>query len=151
MVRDARTLRRTREGAITAIRQFREGMRARVRTDDGEHSGLVRRRFGVTQGLRQGCALSPLLFKVFFAAVTDAPLRVPVSRTDIIYTRIILKVKPESRSRVSRVFRRNQTGSTSIYSGKNSGTRTTRFHQGSLTPSGCQCVRNYDVKAKRGS
>ena len=36
---------------LTVIRQFREGMRARVRTDDGEHS----ERFDVNRGLRQGC------------------------------------------------------------------------------------------------
>ena len=52
---------------LTAIRQFHEGMRARVRTDDGEHSEW----FDVTQGLRQGCVLSPLLFNIF-AAVTHA-------------------------------------------------------------------------------
>ena len=38
---------------LTVIRQFHEGMRARVRTDDGEHSEW----FDVTQGLRQGCCL----------------------------------------------------------------------------------------------
>ena len=52
---------------LTAIRQFHEGMRAHVRTDDGEHSEW----FDVTQGLRQGCVLSPLLFNLF-AAVTHA-------------------------------------------------------------------------------
>ena len=54
------------ETMLTVIRQFHEGMRARVRTDDGEHSEW----FDVTQGLRQGCVLSPLLFNTFFAAVT---------------------------------------------------------------------------------
>ena len=51
---------------LTVIRQFHEGMRARVHTDDGEHSEW----FDVTQGLRQGCVLSTLLFNIFFAAVT---------------------------------------------------------------------------------
>ena len=58
------------EKMLTVIRQFHEGMRARVRTDDGEHSEW----FDVTQGLRQGCVLSPLLFNVFFAAVIHAVL-----------------------------------------------------------------------------
>ena len=58
------------EKMFTVIRQFHEGMRARVRTDDGEHSEW----FDVTQGLRQGCVLSPLLFNVFFAAVIHAVL-----------------------------------------------------------------------------
>ena len=53
------------EKMLTVIRQFHEGMRARVRTDDGEHSEW----FDVTQGLRQGCMLSPLLFNIFFAVV----------------------------------------------------------------------------------
>ena len=48
---------------LTVIRQFHEGRRARVCTDDGEHSEW----FDVTQGLRQECVLSPLLFNVFFA------------------------------------------------------------------------------------
>ena len=53
---------------LTVIRQFHEGMRSHVRTDDGERSEW----FDVTPGLRQRCALSPLLFNVFFADVTHA-------------------------------------------------------------------------------
>ena len=56
------------ENMLTVIRQFHEGIRARVRTDDGEHSEW----FDVTQGLRQGCVLSPLLFNISFAAVSHA-------------------------------------------------------------------------------
>ena len=56
------------EKMLTAIRQFHEGMRARVRTNDGEHS----ERLEVTQRLRQGCVLSQPFFNNFFAAVTHA-------------------------------------------------------------------------------
>ena len=58
------------EKMLTVLRQFREGMRARVRTDNGDHSEW----FGVTQGRRQRCVLSPLLFNIFFAAVIHAVL-----------------------------------------------------------------------------
>eukprot|EP00752_Nemacystus_decipiens_P005560 g5031.t1 len=57
---------------IAVIRKFHVGMRARVRMDDGELSDW----FPVTQGLRQGCSMSPPLFNVFFAA----PLEVIVTR-----------------------------------------------------------------------
>ena len=47
---------------IAVICQFYEGMRTRVRADNGEHSGW----FDVTQGLPQGCVSSPLLLNMFF-------------------------------------------------------------------------------------
>ena len=52
------------DNVLTVIRQFHEGVRARVRTANGKHSEW----FGVTQGLRQGCVLSPL-FNIFAAVV----------------------------------------------------------------------------------
>ena len=55
---------------LTSIRQFHQGMRSRVRTDDGEQSEW----FDVTQELRQGCVLSPSIFNVFFVAAIHAVL-----------------------------------------------------------------------------
>ena len=57
---------------IEVIRQFHDGMRACVRSDDGRCSEW----FEVAQGLRQGCVISPLMFNVLFAAV----LRVVLER-----------------------------------------------------------------------
>ena len=55
---------------LAVIRQFHEGLRARVRTDDGEHSEWI----DVTQRLRQGYVLSALLVNVFFAAAIHVVL-----------------------------------------------------------------------------
>ena len=48
------------EEMIAVIRQFHDGMQTQVRMDDGE----LLEWFEVTQGLRQGCVLSPLLFNI---------------------------------------------------------------------------------------
>ena len=50
---------------IEMICQFHDGIRACVRSDDGQCLEW----FEVTQGLRQGCVVSPPLFNVFFAAI----------------------------------------------------------------------------------
>ena len=79
---------------LTALRQFHEGMRARVRTDDGEHSEW----FDVTQGLRQGCVLSPLLFNLF-AAVTHAVVVRFSEDPDIVRDLVHLEEDLEERTR----------------------------------------------------
>ena len=56
---------------LAIIRGFHDGVKARVKMDDGKFSDW----FDVEHGLRQGCNLTPLLFNVFFAAI----LRVSVA------------------------------------------------------------------------
>ena len=56
---------------IAVIQQIYDGMRACVRPDDGVCSDW----FEIEQGLRQGCALFPLLFNIFFAAVLTVVLQ----------------------------------------------------------------------------
>ena len=55
------------QNIISVICQFHDGIRACVRHDDR----VCSRWFAVEQGLRQGCVLAPLLFKIFFAAVIN--------------------------------------------------------------------------------
>ena len=70
---------------IDVIRKFDDGMCARVRMDDGELSEW----FEVTQGLRQRCVLSPLLFNIFFAAVIEVVLQ-RFSEDDTILENLVL-------------------------------------------------------------
>ena len=70
---------------IEVIRQFHDGMRARVRTDDGECSEWLE----VKQGLRQGGVLPPLLFNVFFAAVLHIVLLVRFSEDEGIMANLV--------------------------------------------------------------
>ena len=60
---------------LAIIRQFHDGMRARVKTNDGMYPEW----FDVEQGMYQGCNLAPLLMYIFFAAM----LRVCVSGFDL--------------------------------------------------------------------
>ena len=55
------------QNMTSVIRQFHDCMRARVRLDDRVCSGW----FSVEQGLCQGCVLVPLLFNIFFVAITN--------------------------------------------------------------------------------
>ena len=64
---------------LKIVRSLHDGIRARGRTVDGEQS----ERFDVTQRLRQGRVLSPLLFKVFYAAALHVVL-VRVSQDEAI-------------------------------------------------------------------
>ena len=57
---------------LAVISKFHDAIQARVQFDDGEYSD----KFDARQDLRQGCVLTPLVFKLFFTAV----LRVAVKR-----------------------------------------------------------------------
>ena len=70
---------------IDVIRQFHDSMRARVRMDDEELSEW----FEVTQGLRPGCALSPLLLNILFAAVIEVVPQQRFSEDDTILENLV--------------------------------------------------------------
>ena len=75
---------------IEVIRQFHDGMRACVRSDDGR----CPERFEVAQELRQGCVLSPLLFNVFFAVILFVVLERFSKDAGILADRIHLHEQP---------------------------------------------------------
>ena len=88
---------------VEAIHQFYRGTRACVRNDDGECSEW----FEVSQGLRQRCVLSPLLFSVFFAAIFLVALG--GSARTWIYSQVLSTFK-NSRQRLPLKQHRNMRG-----------------------------------------
>ena len=76
---------------IAVIRQLQDGMRACVRPNDGVCSDW----FGVEQGLRQGCVLSPLLINMFFEAVLNLVLR-RFSEDPVILAELMYLKKPST-------------------------------------------------------
>ena len=93
---------------LAAIRQFHDGMQTCERLDDGERSD----KFDVGQGLRKGCALTPLLFNMCFTAV----LRVAEKRflADAAITdnmvQLQRKMKNEEKKGISRTGKVNGRG-----------------------------------------
>ena len=75
---------------IAVIRQFREGMRACVRNDNGHCSEEL----SVEQGLRQGCVLPSLLFNIFFAAALLVALQRFSEDPDILADLVHLQEQP---------------------------------------------------------
>ena len=60
------------QNILSVIRHFQNGMQTCMPLDEK----VCSRSFAVEQSLRQGCVLAPLLFNIFFAAVTTWPTRV---------------------------------------------------------------------------
>ena len=76
---------------IAVSRHFYDGIRGRIRTDDGEYSDWL----GVARGLRQACVLAPLLFKMFFAAVLCVALQRFSANADVVKDMVCTKVRDE--------------------------------------------------------
>ena len=77
---------------IAVMQQFHGGMRACVRPDDSVCSDW----FGMEQGLREGCVLSPPLFDIFFSAVLTFVLQRFSEDTAILAELVHLKEPPTS-------------------------------------------------------
>ncbi|CAB1120646.1 unnamed protein product [Ectocarpus sp. CCAP 1310/34] len=69
---------------IKVIRQFHDGIQARVYMDEGELSGW----FFVTHSVRQGCVPSPLLFNIFFAEVLEVVV-IRFSKDDVVLRSLV--------------------------------------------------------------